>query len=94
MVRACDLLLAEVDRVSAALARLALAHRHTLMPGRTHGMHAEPTTFGLKAALWYDGTQRARERLARARELVRVGKLSGEVGTYAHLDPAVERFGC
>jgi len=94
MVRAADLLLAEMQKVGQALARLAAAHRHTLMAGRTHGMHAEPTTFGLKVALWYDEMRRAGERLARAQEQVRVGKISGEVGTYAHLDPAVEAYVC
>ncbi|MDQ7844167.1 MAG: adenylosuccinate lyase [Armatimonadota bacterium] len=94
LVRAADLLLTELQKVGEALARLAAAHRHTLMAGRTHGMHAEPTTFGLKAALWYDEIRRAGERLSRAREQVRVGKISGEVGTYAHLDPAVEAYVC
>ncbi|HXF83132.1 MAG TPA: adenylosuccinate lyase [bacterium] len=94
MVRAGALLLAELETVSAALARLAAAHRRTLMAGRTHGMHAEPTTFGLKAALWYDEARRDRERLAQACERVRVGKISGEVGTYAHLDPGIEEEVC
>jgi len=94
MVRAAALLLAELKTVAEALARLAITHRHVLMAGRTHGMHAEPTTFGLKAALWYDEMHRARERLARALEQVRVGKISGEVGTYAHLDPAIEAYVC
>lgn len=94
MVRAAALLLAEADTVARVLAHLAVRHRHTLMAGRTHGMQAEPTTFGLKAALWYDEIHRARERLARAQEQVRVGKISGEVGTYAHLDPAVEEYVC
>ncbi len=94
MVRAADLLLAELRLVSDALARLAVAHRNTLMAGRTHGMHAEPTTFGLKAALWWDELERCRGRLERARETVAVGKISGEVGTYAHLHPAIETQVC
>ena len=94
MVRAAALLLAEVKTVADALARLAAAHRHTLMAGRTHGMHAEPTTFGLKAALWLDEIRRDADRLERARTGVAVGKISGEVGTYAHLDPSIEAHVC
>lgn len=94
MVRACGLLLAELKTVADALGRLAAAHRRTLMAGRTHGMHAEPTTFGLKAALWFDEIRRDTERLERARAAVAVGKISGEVGTYAHLDPAIEAHVC
>jgi adenylosuccinate lyase len=94
LVRAAALLREEVEAVLAALAGLAERHRTTLMAGRTHGMHAEPTTFGLKAALWFDEVRRGGERLDRAREQVAVGKISGEVGTYAHLDPAVEAHVC
>ncbi len=94
LVRAADLLLEEVGRVADALAELARRHARTLMAGRTHGLHAEPTTFGLKAALWYDEIARGRARLTRAREQVAVGKISGEVGTYAHLHPSVEAFVC
>ena len=94
LVRAAVLLLEEAGALSAALALLADRHRMTLMAGRTHGMHAEPTTFGLKAALWFDEIRRGTERLARARDQVAVGKVSGEVGTYAHLDPAVEAHVC
>ncbi len=94
LVRAAGLLLREVDAVSTALADLADRHRTTLMVGRTHGMHAEPTSFGLKAALWFDEVRRGRQRLERAREQIAVGKISGEVGTYAHLDPAVEGYVC
>ena len=94
LVRAAALLREEVGAVSAALAELADRHRTTLMAGRTHGMHAEPTTFGLKAALWFDEIRRGGERLERARDQVAVGKVSGEVGTYAHLDPAVEAHVC
>jgi len=94
MVRAADLLLAETRAVTDALGALAQAHRYTLMAGRTHGMHAEPITFGLKAALWLEEVRRGAERLARARQQIAVGKLSGEVGTYAHLGPAVEEHVC
>ena len=94
LVRAAALLREEVGAVSAALAELADRHRTTLMAGRTHGMHAEPTTFGLKADLVFDELRRGGERLERARDQVAVGKVSGEVGTYAHLDPAVEAHVC
>lgn len=94
LVRATDLLVGELDRVASALARLADAHRTTLMAGRTHGVVAEPTTFGLKAANWLAEVHRDRERLVRAQQTVRVGKLSGEVGNYAHLPPAVEAYVC
>ena len=94
LVRAAALLGEEIEAVLAVLANLADRHRATLMAGRTHGMHAEPTTFGLKAALWFDEIRRGRERLERARDQVAVGKISGEVGTYAHLDPAVEAHVC
>lgn len=94
MVKAADLLLEEMRTVGESLGRLARTHRHTLMAGRTHGMHAEPTTFGLKSALWLDEIERDRERLERARSTVAVGKISGEVGTHAHLDPEIEAYVC
>ena len=76
------------------LATKARAHKTTLMMGRTHGVHAEPTTFGLKMALYYAEMQRNRERFLAAAEGVRVGKVSGAVGTFAHLPPEVERITC
>ena len=94
MREACDLLLADLDLLAAAVRERADEHRRTPMIGRTHGVHAEPMTFGLKLALWFTELQRDRQRLVRARETIRVGKLSGAVGTYAHLDPAVERGVC
>jgi adenylosuccinate lyase len=94
LVRAAGLLQEEIRAVSAALIDLAGRHRLTLMAGRTHGMHAEPTTFGLKAALWFDELRRGEHRLERARDQIAVGKISGEVGTYAHLEPAVEAYVC
>lgn len=94
MVRAADLLLAEARTVADALAALADGHRYTVMAGRTHGMAAEPITFGLKAALWLEEVRRGSERLEGARRQIAVGKISGEVGTYAHLDPAVEAHVC
>jgi adenylosuccinate lyase len=94
LVRAADLLIAEAQQVELALATLADRYRYTVMAGRTHGVHAEPTTFGLKAALWLEEVRRGIERLRRARAEVAVGKISGEVGTYAHLDPEVEAEVC
>jgi adenylosuccinate lyase len=90
LVEATDRLIAGVDRLGESLRRLALRHRDTLTVGRTHGVHAEPTTFGLKVAGWYTEAGRNRERLARAREAVRVGKISGAVGTFAHVPPDLE----
>ncbi|MCX7819988.1 MAG: adenylosuccinate lyase [Kiritimatiellae bacterium] len=94
MVQAADLLIRGARAVRAAAARQARRHKFTPMIGRTHGVHAEPITFGLKMALMYDEFGRAVERLERAREIVRVGKLSGAVGTHAHIDPAVESYVC
>src|SRR5215470_13367304 len=92
--QAADLLLAGLERYRAAVRSLALTHRDTLCVGRTHGIHAEPMVFGLKAALWYSEAGRNIDRLRRARETVRVGKLSGAVGTFAHVDPDVEEEAC
>ena len=69
-------------------------HRRTPMIGRTHGVHAEPMTFGLKLALWYAELQRDLDRVLRARDVVSVGKISGAVGTFAHLDPSIEASVC
>ena len=88
------LLLEGVERAFAAVAARAEEHRMTLVIGRTHGVHAEPTTFGLKLAVWAFELERGRERLARALAGMRVGKLSGAVGTYAASDPEVERVAC
>jgi len=87
---ATGLLLAGVDRVMAALRRRALEHRRTPMIGRSHGIHAEPVTFGLKLAGWYDAWSRRRAALERAGRTVAVGKVSGAVGTFANVDPRVE----
>jgi adenylosuccinate lyase len=92
--QANEILLRDVDRLLEAIKEKALEHKHTVMMGRTHGVHAEPTTFGLKMALWYAEMQRNRERLKRAAETVRVGKISGAVGTYANIDPFVEQYVC
>jgi adenylosuccinate lyase len=94
LVRSADLLLEDVESLQASVASLAQEHRHTPMIGRSHGVHAEPITFGLKLALMYDEFGRAQERLRRAREVVRFGKLSGAVGTHAHLDPRIEEKVC
>jgi adenylosuccinate lyase len=88
------LILAGVDAAFAAVVRRAEEHRTTLQIGRTHGVHAEPTTFGLKLAGWAFELDRGRRRLARALEELRVGKLSGAVGTYAATDPELERIAC
>ena len=91
---AADLLLVGVERLRAAVRTQALRHRRTPMIGRTHGIHAEPITFGLKLANWYAETQRNIARMKSAAEQMRVGKLSGAVGTFAHLDPAMEEKIC
>ena len=91
---AADLLIAGQARLRDALGRLALRHKDTLIVGRTHGVHAEPTTFGLKVAVWYAEAGRNLERLRRARATIAVGKLSGAVGTFAHVDPDVEEEVC
>ena len=94
MTAACDLLIQGVDDVRAAAADQARAHKLTPMMGRSHGIHAEPITFGLKMALMYDEFGRVRERLVEMRKRIAVGKLSGAVGTRAHLDPRVEEEVC
>ena len=94
LTRAADVLLAASDRLVAVLKRQALEFRDTPMVGRTHGVHAEPTTFGAKVALWALQADRDRTRLRRARETIAVGKLSGAVGTYSNIDPRVEQHVC
>ena len=94
MREALDLILKLVDGLMQALRTRADEHRHTPMIGRTHGVHAEPMTFGLKLALWYAELARDAARLRRAREVVSVGKLSGAVGTFAHLPPSIEADVC
>jgi adenylosuccinate lyase len=89
---ATALLLAGIDRVLAAVKKRAFEHRRTPVMGRSHGIHAEPTTFGLKLAGWYDAWTRRRAAVARAGEVVSVGKVSGAVGTFANVDPRVEAF--
>ena len=91
---AAELLIAGQERLQRLLGALALRHKDTLIVGRTHGVHAEPTTFGLKVLVWYVEAGRNLERLRRARATVSVGKLSGAVGTFAHVDPEVEEEVC
>ena len=91
---ACDLLLKRDETLLDVLKLRAVEFKHTPQIGRTHGIHAEPTSFGLTFALWYDEMRRNRERLRRAREAVAVGKISGAVGTFALLDPEVEERVC
>jgi len=86
--------LADLDALQAAIKERALEHRRTPMIGRTHGVHAEPMTFGLKLALWYAEVARSIERVRRARDVINVGKVSGAVGTFAHLDPSIEAAVC
>jgi len=94
MREACGLIVKNVGLLMEAVRARADEHRHTPMIGRTHGVHAEPMTFGLKLALWYNQLQRDLDRLLRARDTVSVGKISGAVGTFAHLDPAIEARVC
>ena len=92
LVEAADILIADIDALLAALKTRAFEHKDTLTVGRSHGVHAEPTTFGLKLAVAYAEFARARERLVRAREEVATCAISGAVGTFAHVDPKVEAY--
>jgi len=94
MREACDLILADLAALAEAVRDRAVEHRRTPMIGRTHGVHAEPMTLGLKLALWYAEIGRNLERVRRARSTVSVGKLSGAVGTFAHLPPSIEADVC
>lgn len=94
MVRALDIIVKDVDELMEVVRRRAYEHKDTVMIGRSHGIHAEPITFGLKLALWYDEMARNRRRLLAARENVAYGKISGAVGTFAHIDPRVEDYVC
>ncbi len=91
---AADIIIADIDELMEAIKEKAFAHKETIMIGRTHGVHAEPITFGLKMALWYEEMRRHRERMERAKETISVGKLSGAVGTFANAPPAVEEYVC
>ena len=94
MRAACDLLVKQVAAAMDAVRTRAEEHRRTPMIGRTHGMHAEPMTLGVKLAVWYAELQRGLDRLLRARQTISVGKISGAVGTFAHLDPSIEARVC
>jgi adenylosuccinate lyase len=94
LVQACDLIEKRVTHIGQLLRKLAVEHQHTPMMGRTHGVHAEPITFGQKVLIWFAEMERHHKRLLQAKEEVAFGKLSGAVGTFAHLSPAVEARTC
>lgn len=92
--QANDIIRKDLEQFIEIIKTKAIEHKHTVMMGRTHGVHAEPTTFGLKLALWYEEMKRNLERFNEAAERVEFGKLSGAVGTYANIDPFVEEYVC
>ncbi|MBS2967537.1 adenylosuccinate lyase [Metabacillus sp. KIGAM252] len=92
--QANDILRADLERFVEILKNKAIEHKYTVMMGRTHGVHAEPTTFGLKLGLWYEEMKRNLERFNRSAEGIEFGKMSGAVGTYANIDPFVEKYVC
>ncbi len=94
MRKASDIIISDIKTLRATLKKRALQYKHTVMIGRSHGVHAEPVTFGLKMALWYEEMGRALERMARARDVISVGKVSGAVGTFANIHPSVESHVC
>ncbi|HOX27618.1 MAG TPA: adenylosuccinate lyase [bacterium] len=94
MKESCDVILGELKELSKVLHRRAVEHKKTVMVGRTHGIHAEPMTFGLKMLLWYADNERNIERMKLARDIVSVGKISGAVGTYSNIPPAIEKETC
>ena len=94
MQRAADILIDDIKALRAVLREKAFQYKDTVMIGRSHGVHAEPVTFGLKMALWYEEMGRALDRMISARKVAGVGKVSGAVGTFANIDPFVERYVC
>jgi len=94
LLDASDIILEDLHRLQEVLREKAFQYKKTVMIGRSHGVHAEPVTFGLKMALWYEDTGRNIVRMERAREVIRYGKLSGAVGTFANIDPFVEEYVC
>ena len=94
MLQAADILIDDIKALRAVLRKKAFQYKDTVMIGRSHGVHAEPVTFGLKMALWYEEMGRALDRMTRARKVASVGKVSGAVGTFANIDPFVERYVC
>lgn len=91
---AANILSQDISELIAVLQNKAMEHKHTMMMGRTHGIHAEPTTFGLKLALWVEEMRRNAQRLEDAKQIISVGKISGAVGTYATVSPEVEKIAC
>lgn len=91
---ASDIIIKDIKALMSVLKKKAIRHKKTVMMGRSHGVHAEPVTFGLKMALWYEEMSRNLDRMNRAREVVSVGKISGAVGTFANIHPSVERYVC
>ncbi|MBW2122307.1 MAG: adenylosuccinate lyase [Deltaproteobacteria bacterium] len=89
-----SIIIEDIDQLLAVIRRRAFEHKETAMIGRSHGIHAEPITFGLKMALWHEEMKRNLDRIKRARDVISVGKLSGAVGTYANLSPFVEQYVC
>jgi adenylosuccinate lyase len=94
LTEAADILIKDVAELISAMEDKAMEHKYTIMMGRTHGVHAEPTTLGLKVALWIEEMKRNAHRLAEAKENISVGKISGAVGTYATVPPQVEKLAC
>ncbi|MDH4269809.1 MAG: adenylosuccinate lyase [Dehalococcoidia bacterium] len=94
LTQAADILAKDITELISVLESKAIEHKYTIMMGRTHGVHAEPTTFGLKMALWAQEMKRNAQRLAEARKNISVGKISGAVGTYATVPPEVEKIAC
>jgi len=94
MCQASDIILKDLSKLSSELKKKARRYKNTVMVGRSHGVHAEPTTFGLKMALFYDETQRNIKRMQQAKEAISVGKISGSVGTYANTGPFLESYVC
>jgi adenylosuccinate lyase len=88
------IIVGEIEALIKVLAKRAIEHKYTVQMGRTHGIHAEPTTFGLKLLLWHEEMKRNLERMKRAQEIISVGKISGAVGTYQHLSPDIEAAVC
>lgn len=94
MQEAADLIIGDLERLREVLRRRAMEFKRTVMVGRSHGIHGEPITFGFKLALWYTETQRSLERMKQAKETIGFGKISGAMGTYAHIHPSVEDYVC
>ncbi len=94
MSTASDIIINDIRALLKTLKKKAFRHKKTVMIGRSHGVHAEPVTFGLKMALWYEEMDRALNRMLRARDVISVGKVSGAVGTFANIDPFVESYVC